>query len=357
MPIPKPRPKETKNEFISRCIEFEAGLNPMRSADQVAAICFSAWKESKPMDKGNLLYEADFTEAKFERDSFTIKNVALLGPESSNKRRYTEKCLREAIPLFENVKAFVDHPSTEEQKTGRRSVRNLAGKYTNARLEDGRVKADAKLLPNENGKLYMDIAENLPDIAGNSQNARGLWHKKDGIQIVEQITFIDSVDLVASPATTHGIFESQGNNTGDSDMDWNEVTAPLLLAHRPDIHEAIFNEGQKSREDEVSKLTEANKSIKLKLDEFEVKEAAVKKAAKVDELIEAGKLPTEAVTDTFRESLMAAKDEEAVQKLIADRKELCESAKGGVRNMGDGGNSLKETKKTTLQESKDALLG
>jgi len=355
MPVPQPKPKETKSDFMSRCIEFEAGLNPKRPPEQVVAICSSAWKESEAMNDKNLLYEADFTEAKFERENFTIRNVALLGPESSNKRRYTDKCMQGAVSLFENVKAFVDHPSTEEQKTGRRSVRNLAGKYTNARLEDGRIKADATLLPNENGKLYMDIAENLPDIAGNSQNARGLWHKKDGVQIVEQITFVDSVDLVASPATTHGMFESESNSTGVNDMDWNDVTATLLLAHRPDIRDAIFNEGQKSRDDEVGKLTEDNKGLKLKVDEFEVKEAAVKKAAKVDELVEKEKLPKEAVTDVFKESLMAA-DDEKVQKLIADRKALYESVKGGVKNMGGGGD-LKDGKEPTLQESKAALFG
>ena len=260
--------------------------------------------------------------------------------------------MRKAVPMFEGVQAFVDHPSSEEEKTGRRSVRNLAGKYTNARFTDGKVRGDAHLLPNENGKLYMDIAENMPDIAGNSQNATGLWRKENGVQVVEQLTKVFSVDLVASPATTRGMFESH-NTQGDNDMEWNELTGALLLAHRPDIHEVILGEGQKTRDDEVNKLTETNKSLKLKIDEYEVKEAAVAKAVKIDELIESEKLHKDAVTDTFKESLVAAKDDETVKKLITDRKEIYESSRKGVKNMGGG--QVQEGRKRTADDTMASL--
>lgn len=308
------------------------------------------------MNKGNITFSADFTESAFDRQTFTIKDVVLLGPSRKDKKRdYTIKCLSESAPMFENIQAFVDHPSLEEEKTGRRSVRNLAGKYVNARFVDGKVKADAKLLPNENGKLYMDIAENMPDVAGNSQVADGLWRKMGDKQIVEQITRVFSVDLVASPATTHGMFESNGKDIGVPNMEWTEITGALLLAHRPDVHEAILKEGQVSRDAEVSKLIEDNKSLKLKVDGFELVEAATKKKTEIAALIESEKLPKEAVTNTFVESLLSA-DSDKAKALIADRKKLYESARGGVRRMGGGG-ALQESEEVTVDQAKVALFG
>jgi hypothetical protein len=227
-------------------------------------------------------------------------------------------------------------------------VRNLAGKYVNARFEDGKVKADALLLPNENGKLYMDVAEHMPDVAGNSQNAQGRWRNDGGKQIVEELTRVFSVDLVANPATTKGMFESENtNHLGDQAMEWNQVNAALLLANRPDIHEAVRTEGAKGRDAEVAKLTEQVAALKKENDDFKVREAVANKTAAVTKAIEEAKLPKEAVTDTFRESLMAAKDESGVKALIEDRKTLIQVTTGGVRNMGGGSGGMSETKNMT----------
>ena len=45
MPIPKPKKGEKQKDFISRCIEFETKAAPGRDKEQVAAMCYQAWRD------------------------------------------------------------------------------------------------------------------------------------------------------------------------------------------------------------------------------------------------------------------------------------------------------------------------
>lgn len=49
MPIPKPREKETKDAFISRCMSDLKG--EFDSNDQRLAVCFQAWKDKDKKKK------------------------------------------------------------------------------------------------------------------------------------------------------------------------------------------------------------------------------------------------------------------------------------------------------------------
>lgn len=307
------------------------------------------------IETGRLEYNVDFADSKFDHEKRIIKGVSLLGPSRKDgKRDYTESCLSNAVTagLFEGVQAFINHPSLEEEKQGRRDVRNLAGYYDNTRIQDGMVKADAHLLNNDNGNLYIDIAENMPNVAGHSQFADGKWRRENGKQIVDELTKVFSVDLVASGATTNGMFDSENSNLGDSDMEWTDVTGALLLAHKPDIHGAIIAEGAKTRDSEVTKLVEDNKALKLKVDGFELVESAAKKKEQVTALIESEKLPKEAATDVFVDSLLSASDEDAMKKLITDRKELLESVSGGVKGMGGDSSNKGKLKEGSRMDAK-----
>lgn len=46
MPIPKPNPKESKDDFIGRCISTMKEKDPKRSNEQIAAICYDSWRKS-----------------------------------------------------------------------------------------------------------------------------------------------------------------------------------------------------------------------------------------------------------------------------------------------------------------------
>ena len=47
MPIPTPRPQETKNEYLSRCMGDNTMVNEYPQNDQRYAICQLKWMEEK----------------------------------------------------------------------------------------------------------------------------------------------------------------------------------------------------------------------------------------------------------------------------------------------------------------------
>lgn len=295
---------------------------------------------------------SSFTEAVFDKTSAipTIKNVVLLGAESKNSREYTGDAMIGAVSLYEGVKAFINHPSLEEEKLGRRDIRNLAGKYVNVKMLEGKIRGDFVGLPNNaNTLLYMNIAENMPDLAGNSHNAVGKWKSVNGKQIVEQILKVNSVDLVAEPATTKGMFESHKENN----MDYAQLTIDLFKANRPDLFASIVAESVKTKDDEINKLTESLAASKKSLDEITVKEAIATKKATVEKLLTESKLPTEAKTELFRETLIsvvATADktlESQVKALIEDRL-VAIGTKKVVKNMGGGADNLGDVQESAL---------
>lgn len=45
MPIPKPKPTETKEDFVKRCVQYE--IDKGIEKDKALGICYSAWGEAK----------------------------------------------------------------------------------------------------------------------------------------------------------------------------------------------------------------------------------------------------------------------------------------------------------------------
>lgn len=294
-------------------------------------------------------YEISFKEAEFDSEQPVIRNVVLLGAESKNKRRYTEKCMKAAVGLYENVQAFVNHPTKSEEQDGMRDVRNMAGKFHNVRFESMKIRADFKGLPDDPAaKKFISIAHNMPEIAGLSQNASGKVRREGGIEIVESIEKVLSVDLVANPATTKGMYENH-DHTGESKMDYADVTMIGLKEGRKDLVEKLIAEGKASRGDEIKKLKEENTALENKLDEVQVAEALRTKEAAIDKILAESKLPTEAKTDIFRKTLLnvvevaeGEKLEDKVEELIDDRMTAV-TGKVGVKNNTEKQKNTKES--------------
>lgn len=151
--------------------------------------------------------EAALSEAQVDRDSGIISDVAVLGTTSKNGRRYKRSALREATSLYSGVKVFLDH---EEGDPMDRSVRDLVGRLKRPRFANGKVKADLQVLSHEPERsLVTALATEMSDAIGLSHSARGkVRQAEDGTQVVTEITRVNSVDLVAEPATTSSLFES-----------------------------------------------------------------------------------------------------------------------------------------------------
>lgn len=308
-------------------------------------------------------YAIDFKEATFESDKPIIRNVVLLGAESKNKRRYTEQCMKSAVGLYENCQAFVNHPTKEEERQGMRDVRGLAGKFTGVRFEGGKIRANFQGLPDDPAaKKFMAIAESMPEIAGLSQNASGKIRVEGGIQIVESIHKVHSVDLVANPATTNGLYENDNQENGESTMEYKDVTMIGLKEGRKDLVETLFEEGKASRDDEVKKLTEEKTALEAKLDEVQVAEALRDKETKIDKILAESELPTEAKTDVFHKMLLGVevkegeKLEEKVQELIDDRKAAI-SGKAGVKGNTEKHKGVKEGEEQDAETVARELTG
>lgn len=138
-----------------------------------------------------------------------ITGVAVVTPTSVNGppggRRYTMSARRDgARDINERtVQGFLDHARGEP-----RSVRDLVGTFARGRVDgDGVVRADFKLLDTPVRPLLLDAAQEQPEALGLSIDAAGDAHVEGDVQIIEALS-LRSVDVVATPASTSGLFEA-----------------------------------------------------------------------------------------------------------------------------------------------------
>jgi len=258
-------------------------------------------------------FDGAFAEVSVDTEQRIIRNAALVGQVSKNGRRYTAEALKNGVDKYEGAKVYLDHPSEADEKRGWRRIRDLAGKIENARFDGQKIRGDIRLINTDGGKLAFEIATSLPDIAGMSHNAFGKYRRENGVEVVESIDKVVSVDVVTEPATNNGFYESDLNsNKGVQEMDYTQVTMVGLKEARKDLVDTLMNEGKESRDDEFQKVIKENESLKTekdelkkKLDEMQVKEALAQKEATIDKVLEESKLPDEAKTEVFKKTLMS----------------------------------------------------
>lgn len=147
-----------------------------------------------------------------DRDRGIIKNIKIIGFNSQNGRKYTPESLKEAVPMYEGIKVNIDHP--EKGPTQQRSSHDRFGKFINVRFQEGEgVFGDLLYLKNHPlAESVCEAAEReeMNDVYGMSHNAQGEGTvDKKGIFVVSKITEVRHVDLVADPATTKSLTESQ----------------------------------------------------------------------------------------------------------------------------------------------------
>lgn len=333
---------------------------------------FEAAKKTEESIQLEESFDNPLSEAVVDRELSIIMNVCLLTPYSKNNRHYTEQAMRGALSLFEGAKAFANHPRKSEQGQVR-DVQDLIGKYRNARMESGKLKADLVVLKSQAPWIF-DLAEQAPELVGLSLNGGGKVRKDgSGEETVEQIVTVKSVDLVTEPATTSSLFEQFNNKEGD--MSIATIILEELSEKRPDLVTAISEstlkkakgmEDTQKLQERVKELEEEIKKKDLKLDEFGAKEKLAEKRELVEKLLKGSKLHREApqaITPTFRRMLESVEErkegdktitaEEQIKVLIADREDAVLKETGRVRNMGgekDDGEK-KELTDEQLEES------
>jgi hypothetical protein len=158
-----------------------------------------------------------------------LHRVKVLGRHSRNRRRYSPAALRDALRLYEGAKVNINHP--DRAGNGERRVTDRFGVLRQVRLEADGIYADLHYLTRHPlAEMIAEAAERMPEALGLSHNAEGRTTREDGVEIVEEITRVVSVDLVSDPATTLGLFESTAAAHYDRVLDGRTLAGAVSAA-------------------------------------------------------------------------------------------------------------------------------
>jgi hypothetical protein len=267
-----------------------------------------------------------------DRDAGVIRGVKVLGPTSRNGREYSADALRKGVGLYEGVRVNVNHVGRGES----RGYGDRIGRLENAQVREGGIFADLKFNPKHAlaEQLAWDAA-NAPGNVGLSHDAEGRLSRRNGKTLVEEILSVRSVDLVADPATTAGLFEDEGGDDAasttqpqyeDSEMELKELTLDGLRTARPDLVESLTEqlrngEEQKAKDAQIKTLQEQLATLTA-AEEARKRDAAIAEALNTAGLDAANKT---VCSELFLESLRAAPEDKRAS-LIEDRKQLVDIA-------------------------------
>lgn len=307
-----------------------------------------------------------------DRAAAVIRGVKILGLDSQNGRSYLPGALAAAVPLYEGAKVNVNH--AKGHPTAPRDYQDRIG-----RLRGVHARAGAGLF----GDLHLNprhaLAEQLlwdaahaPENVGFSHNVQARTAQREGRTVVESIVAVHSVDLVADPATTRGLFETRLNDTSqcggatvvgrglldgtmvDGVDACGETTVPAALrrpladctlaelrAARPDLALLLLTEEHDARlaaqaqladsEAELAESAARLTEVEARLAEYTTREALTERRRQVVSLLEEFGLPDPASSDPaasrlvdapFLENLLAAPDERAQRALVSERARL-----------------------------------
>ena len=273
-----------------------------------------------------------------DREAGILRGVKILGLESRNNRSYLPEALARAAALYEGAKVNVNHP--KGNPLGPRDYQDRLGTIQNVSPRAGEgLFADLHFNPRHAlAEQLMWDAEHAPENVGLSHNVEARTSRRGERVVVEEITQVQSVDLVADPATTRGLFES--GSAADlpalparptlptppappARPAWDELTADDLRQHRPDLVEALTLPGR----------TESTR-LREEITRLRAREAEGEKRQTIRSLLRQLALPDPDSNDprdkmivsaAFLETLRGAADERAMRVLVEERARLVEA--------------------------------
>jgi hypothetical protein len=288
----------------------------------------------KGIDMSELLQEyvdSGKERLRVDREMGIIRGVKLLGLESRNGRRYRDTALAEAVALYEGSKVNVNHPKGHPLSP--RDYQDRLGVIRGVEYRAGEgLFGDLYCNPKHalSEQLMWD-AEHAPQNVGMSHNVLARTSRDDGGTMVDAITKVQSIDLVADPATTQGLFEQTDRavlldpDAKEPQPDWDALTLEGLRLNRRDLVEQL--EGGHAAQME---------HVRNQLKEMAAREAASRRQQRVEELLEEHGLPLpdalgeaarQITSQRFVERLMNAADDDVVRRLVEQRAALVRSAR------------------------------
>ena len=284
-----------------------------------------------------------------DRENGVIRGVKILGTESRDGRVYSAKALRKAASVYEGAKVKLKQPKADPPQSC--DYRGCIGVLRNVTTRDGEgLFGDLHLNPGYRlaEQLLWD-AENCPQNLALTHNVQAVTSRRQGSVLVEAISCVHGIDLVAGPAHTSALFETADSEpegapapeVGHEQTSLASLTADRLRKSRPDLLEELLAEPQRR----IAQLIE-------KRDELRSKEHLARRRDSVRTLLAEYGLSVDAptdrwqravVTERFLESLIGAEDDEAVRRMIRERleaaREVAESVSSWNRDWGVGGGS------------------
>jgi hypothetical protein len=258
-------------------------------------------------------------QLRVDRSAGVIRGVKLLGLRSKNGRRYQENALAEAVSLYEGAKVNINHPKGHPLSP--RDYQDRLGVISAVKFRPQQgLFGDLHFNPKHalSEQLMWD-AEHASQNVGLSHNVLARTTRQGEDTVVEAITKVQSIDLVADPATTLGLFEQE-----TPAIAWDKLTLSELELHRPDLLREL-------REAHATQLEE----VQLQLDDAAAKEATSRRRGRIAELLQEHQLPLpdsrdpvsrQITSDHFVESLLHAADDAALRQLVEERASLVRSA-------------------------------
>lgn len=223
-----------------------------------------------------------------DRQAGVIRGVKILGLQSRNGRQYLPEALAKAVPLYEGAKVNVNHPKGSPLSP--RDYQDRIG-----------VIRGAALKPNEGlfGDLHFNPkhvlaeqlawdAEHAPENVGFSHNVQARTSRRDDCLLVEEITRVQSVDLVADPATTRSLYEQSQPAIGTQE-----------IAYQAELQK-----------------------LRAELDQLRAERDAALLEQRIAEELSAAGLAEPLATELFRQQLRSTPDAALRRNLILERLQL-----------------------------------
>jgi hypothetical protein len=170
-----------------------------------------------------------------DAEAGVLHGVKILGTESKNGRVYPRETLERAAPLYEGARVNVNHPDRAA-----RSYEDRIGAVRNVRAAEDGLYADFHFNPKHRlaEQLVWD-ALHAPENVGFSHNVLARTSRRGDKTVVEEITRVRSVDLVADPATTGGLFEGEAENRGSRGESQTSERLQLLEAENRRLRDEL----------------------------------------------------------------------------------------------------------------------
>lgn len=312
--------------------------------------------------RADLIIHMPIMEASVVDASKGVFGVTLIaeGDTLDGQRRYPAETLAKAAPLFEGAQAYADHPTESEIKDRpERSIRDLVGIYeaSHCLSEVGsktRIKANLHTLESATWiRPLLATAVQHPNLCGLSIHAEGsVVPSDDGVDIVESIDRVISVDIVTRPnagGAIERLIASQRKEVDDVNQD--DITLEWLKEHKPELVEALTPKevDKETPEDEIPAKPETDKALAETVAELTAKLEAKTIAEKIG-----GSQVLESVKDGDRKAVSERLASEMAGKSDEDMDKVVESYRAFIRAIGGEINGVpaKET-----QDTKKVIIG